>query len=253
LSEIVPLDGLLETRAAPLLCYPRFDADEAERRLRELRLMGVEALELQGRLRVGGIRVLGKGHVGVVVAARFEGASAALKIRRVDADRESFAAEAENLKMANRVSVGPRLLGVSDNFLLMELVEGEYLTEWVGGLQQSDEGRLRRVLRRLFDKARRLDRVGLDHGELSSAHRHVIVAGDEPRIIDFESASAGRRVANVTSIANYVYFNSLMRGSVEKILPVPKPDSLIEALRHYKWSPTDSSHSRFLDICGLGA
>lgn len=253
MGEIVSLDGLLQSQLALLLCYPRYDSDEGEWRLRELRSLGVEGLELRGRHRVDGMPVLGKGHVGVVVAARFEGAPVALKIRRVDADRESFDAEAENLRIANRVSVGPRLLGVSDNFLLMELVEGDYLTDWVGGLHLSDEGRLRGVLRHLLDKTRRLDLVGLDHGELSSAHRHVIVAGDDPRIIDFESASAARRVANVTSIANYIYFNSLMRGLVEERLPGPRPDALIEALRHYKWAPTDSSYSRLLDICGLGA
>ena len=120
LGEIVSLDGLLQSQLALLLCYPRYDSDEGEWRLRELRSLGVEGLELRGRHRVGGMPVLGKGHVGVVVAARFEGASAALKIRRVDADRESLDAEAENLRIANRVSVGPRLLGVSDNFLLME-------------------------------------------------------------------------------------------------------------------------------------
>ncbi len=252
MSEIVPLDGLLKTRVALLLCYPRFDADEAERRLRELQSLGVEALEFRGRHRIGEMPVLGKGHVGVVVAARFEGELVALKIRRVDADRESFDAEVENLKMVNRVSVGPRLLEASDNFLLMEFIEGEYLAEWVGGLQRSDGDHLRRVLHHLFDKARRLDSVGLDHGELSRAHRHVIVVGDEPRIIDFESASAGRRVSNVTSIAHYVYFNRVMSGSVDKIMPVPEPEALIEALRRYKRSSTDSNYSRLLDVCGLG-
>jgi len=253
LSEIIPLDGLLQSRAALIVCYPRFDADEAERRLLELRLLGVEALELRGRHRVGMVPVLGKGHVGVVVAARFGGASAALKIRRVDADRESFAAEAESLETANRVSVGPRLLGASDNFLLMELIEGDYLHDWVGGLQPSEGGRLRRVLRRLIEKARGLDLVGLDHGELSRAHRHVMVDGDEPRIIDFESASTGRRVANVTSITQYVYLNRRMRGLVGGVMPVPEPGALIEALRRYKRSPTDGSFRGLLGVCGLGA
>ena len=251
MSEIVPLDGLLQTRAALIICYPRFDVDEAERRLKELRILGVEALELRGRHKAGKVPVLGKGHVGVVVAARFGGALAALKIRRVDADRESFAAEAENLKRANRVSVGPRLKAASVNFLLMELIEGDYLPDWVGGLGPSEERRLRRVIRLLLDKARRLDSVGLDHGELSRAHRHVIVAGDEPRIIDFESASTRRRAANVTSITQYIYFNRWMRTMIERLLSTPEPEALIEALRRYKRSPTDMNYSRFLGVCGL--
>lgn len=253
MSETIPLDGLLQTRVAPLICYPRFDDDEAERRLRELHILGVEALELRGRHRVGEVPVLGKGHVGVVVAARFGGASVALKIRRVDADRESLAAEAENLKMANRVSVGPRLLAASANFLLMELVEGDYLPDWVDGLGPSDGDLLRRVLRRLLNKARRLDQVRLDHGELSRAHRHVIVAGGEPRIIDFESASTGRRAANVTSIAHYLYFTRRMRALIGGILPMPEPDALLQALRRYKRSPTDRNHGGLLNVCGLEA
>ena len=253
MSEIVPLDGLLQSRMAPLLCYPRLDADEAERRLGELRLLGVEALELRGRHRVGEVPVLGKGHVGVVVAARIGDASAALKIRRVDADRDSLAAEAESLRRANLVSVGPRLMAASSNFLLMELIEGDYLPDWVGGLGPSEERRLRRVIRLLLDKARRLDSAGLDHGELSRAHRHVIVAGDEPRIIDFESASTGRRAANVTSVAQYVYFNRRMKAMVEGLMPTPEREALIEALRRYKRSPTDGNYGGLLQVCGLRA
>jgi len=225
LGEVVPLDGLLRSRAAPLLCYPVFDADEAGRRLGELRALGVEALEFRGRHRVGAAPVLGKGHVGVVVAARIRGAPAAVKIRRVDADRGSLEAEAESLGRANRVSVGPRLLGA----------------------------RLRRVLRLLLDKARRLDAAGLDHGELSRAQRHVIVSGDGPRIIDFESASAGRRAANVTSIAHYIFFSGRMRGMVGGLMPVPESGVLIGALRRYRRSPSDGSYLGLLRACGLCA
>lgn len=253
MCEVIPLDKLLQSRAAPLICYPRLDVDEAERRLRELRHLGVEALELRGRHRVGDVPILGKGHVGVVVAARVDGAAAALKIRRVDADRESFAAEAENLKRANRVSVGPRLLEASANFLLMELIEGDYLTDWIEKLDPSEEGYLRRVIRRLLDKARRLDLAGLDHGELSRAHRHVIVVGDEPRIIDFESASTCRRVSNVTSIAHYIYFNRRMSSLMEGLLPTPEPEALLQALKRYKRSPTDGNYSGLLGVCGLSA
>lgn len=254
MSEIVSLDGLLQSRMAPLISYPVFNADEAERRLKELRILGVEALELRGRHKIGEVPVLGKGHVGVVVAARTSGAtSAALKIRRIDADRDSFAVEADNLRMANDVSVGPRLIGSSLNFLLMELIEGDYLPDWVGGLGPSEECLLRHVIRLLLDKARRLDSVGLDHGELNRAHRHVIVTRDEPRIIDFESASTGRSVANVTSVAHYVFFNRQMMAKVDGLLLTPEREALIEALRRYKWSPTDENYGGLLQICGLRA
>jgi putative serine/threonine protein kinase len=253
LNEIIPLDKLLKSRGAHLICYPHFDADEAIQRLGELRPLGVVSLELGGRHRIFEAPVLGKGHVGVVLKARLEKGSAALKIRRTDANKASLVSEAENLAKANRVSVGPRLLDVSDNFLLMELIEGEYLADWVQRIQPPDIDRLYHVLRLLIEKARRLDLIGLDHGELSRAHRHVIIAEDEPRIVDFESAGIGRRVANITSIAHYIYFNNQMRKSIEELIFTPEPEALIGALGRYKRSPTEGNYIHILEVCGLGA
>jgi len=251
LSEAIPLGGLLASRARFLLSYPRYDEEEAERRLDELRGLGIGSLVLGGPHVIDGVPVLGKGHVGVVLAALLGGRRVALKVRRVDADRPSLEAEAARLGVANRVSVGPGLLGVSRNFMVMELVEGEYLVDWVGGLGPSDGGILRRVLKGLLEKARRLDVVGLDHGELVRAHRHVIVAGGEPRIIDFESASTSRRCANVTSIVQYLFFNRRMAGLVERVLPVPERVGLIGALRGYRRAPSEEGFRRVLEACGL--
>jgi putative serine/threonine protein kinase len=39
--------------------------------------------------------------------------------------------EAEMLKKANSVGVGPKLLGVSKNFLLMQFIDGKLLPEWL--------------------------------------------------------------------------------------------------------------------------
>lgn len=253
MNDSIHLDQLLKSRGAQLICYPYFDTDEAMRRIVELRSLGVVALELGGMHRILEVPVLGKGHVGVVVMARLEKGHAALKIRRTDADRASLVKEAENLARANKVSVGPRLLDVSDNFLLMELIEGEYIADWVQRIQPPDVGLLHHVLKLLMDKARRLDLIGLDHGELSRAHRHVIVARNEPRIIDFESSSIGRRVSNVTSIAHYICFNNKMRKSVERFFFIPEPEVLVGALSRYKQLPSDWNYSHLLGVCGLGA
>ncbi|MEE8355239.1 MAG: serine/threonine protein kinase, partial [Candidatus Bathyarchaeia archaeon] len=155
----------------------------------ELEEMGVSALILKGRHAINGVPIMGKGHVGIAMAALLGGEEVAVKLRRADADRASMEAEGEYLRLANGASVGPRLLGVSREVLAMELVEGSYLVDWVRGLGPEDVGRLRGVLLDLMEQARRLDEAGLDHGELSSARRHVIVSGGVAMIVDFESAS----------------------------------------------------------------
>ncbi|UCH57591.1 MAG: serine/threonine protein kinase [Candidatus Bathyarchaeota archaeon] len=251
MSEVISIDGLIGSRAGFLLSYPRFDEERAMERLGELRGLGVMAVELRGRHMVEGVPVLGKGHVGVVLAARVGGRPAALKVRRVDSNRGTLEKEAEHLRVANGVSVGPRLIDVSWNFLLMELIEGEYLVDWVGGLGPEDVVILGRVIEDLLDRAHRLDLVGLDHGELSSAHRHVMVAGGVPRIIDFESASTGRRCSNVTSVTQYLFFNRRMQERVGRVLGLPERGALLEALAAYKSGPSRERLGALKLVLGL--
>ena len=103
----------------------------------------------------------------------------------------------------------------------------------------------------LLEKARRLDEIGLDHGELSRAHRHIIVSGGEPRLIDFESASTERRVSNITSLTQYLFINRRMRRLISRVIEPPEIQPLIEALKRYKQEPSEENYRRILEVCGL--
>jgi len=251
LDETVPLEGLLESPAGGLLSWPRFDRGLAEGRLEGLRGLGVEAYVPRGEQRIGGVPVLGKGRVGVVFAAIFRGCVVAVKARRTDSDRASMEGEAGLLRMANGVGVGPRTLASSDDFIVMDLVEGEYLPDWLEGLGPGDGSLLRVVLGRLLGKARRLDSIGLDHGELVRPRRHVIVSGDEPRIIDFESASTVRRPSNVTSLSHFLFHGGGGAGIVGGFLRFGRGE-LVGALRAYKREPSEGSYIDVLRVVGLG-
>jgi putative serine/threonine protein kinase len=251
LSDIIPLGALLESHAGFLLSYPLGDPERGRVVRGELELMGVSALIFKGRHAIDGVPILGKGHVGIVVVGLLDGEEVAIKLRRADADRASMEAEGKYLRVANGVSVGPQLLGVSPEVLAMELVEGDYLVDWVGGLEPGDAGLLRGLLVDLMEQACRLDIAGLDHGELSNARRHVIVSGSVGRIVDFESASVSRRCSNVTSMAQYLFFNRRMAGGVEGVLSLPDRDSLVGALSAYRWWPGEASFRRVLAASDL--
>jgi hypothetical protein len=60
------------------------------RRLDELRRLGVKELVYLGRQKIGSVSVLGKGCVGIVIGARINSRTIALKIRRTDADRNKY-------------------------------------------------------------------------------------------------------------------------------------------------------------------
>ena len=227
--------SLSEEKCRRLICYPECTDEEAENRVLELRQLEIDSICFTGQKRVLNIPVLGKGCVGLVVVAFRGREKVALKIRRTDANRSTMQHEAEMLRRANEVDVGPRLLGASDNFLVMEYIEGFLLPEWLGSTEGGDTRKtLSLILRRVLEQVWRLDMGGLDHGELSNASKHIIVAEDKvPYLVDFETASVSRRVSNVTSLCQYLFvggkISHLFRAKLDFDI-----EELIGALRIYK-------------------
>jgi len=237
-----------------VLCYPRESPGELEARLEELRQLGVEGLTSRGRVLIGHVRVLGKGCVGIVVEALTAVGRAVLKVRRVDADRPSLEGEAKVLKKVNEMSIGPRLLGYTRDFILMELVEGPHLEEWLSEVEAMPQGCVEEVLRSLLTQCHRLDAVGVDHGELSRAGRHVIVSPRGPVIIDFESSSLTRRPRNLSSITQYLVIRSGAWPKIARRLGVEaRAEEVFKLLRSYKQEPCEEVFKELLSLLGLKA
>ena len=229
----VPLDIIRGTRYSKLLTYPFADDAELETRLSELAAIGVSAIRFVGSSTLDGLEILGKGCVGLVTEAIVEGELVALKVRRLDADRPSMHEEARLQRLANSVEVGPRLITATKNFLLMEFFDGIPLFRWANGPARRD-GAVKEVLSKLLNACFRLDAIGLDHGELSHAPKNVLIGRDgQACIVDFESASTVRRVANVTSLLQYFLF-----GTISKTLRMPtmfpQRRKILRALSQYK-------------------
>jgi len=246
----VTLEKLSEEPYASVICYPRPSKAELKVRLTELQKLGVKTLEFNGEKEVFNIPVLGKGCVGIVILAYINGEKAALKARRVDADRSRMQQEAEMLKKANSVRVGPRLLGASKNFLLMQFIDGDLLPKWLKKLK--GKAQVRKVLRDVLEQCWRLDEAGLDHGELSHAPKHIIIdQKDEPFIVDFETASANRKSSNVTSICQFLFLSGVVGKKVAEKLGRKDKKAIINALKNYKNDKTRENFERTLMACGL--
>ncbi|HEU4604734.1 MAG TPA: RIO1 family regulatory kinase/ATPase [Nitrososphaera sp.] len=226
----------------PLVCYPRFSESEYSDRIAEMESLGVTSIALGGRTTINGVRVAGKGQVGLVLRAKIGNKTCALKIRRLDADRKSMDEEARLHRIANGAGVGPRLEGHSKNLVAMEFVDGQSIVDWVGN---APKGKLRRMARSVLEQCYSLDRAGLDHGELSRLNRHVIVAGN-PYIIDFESASTARKTSNVTAAAQSIFLHGAVAGMVQKTLQANREKALL-ALKIYKRGQTRANFDAVLD------
>ena len=249
-GEVVSLEALQEMEQIKILGYPRCEQEELKRRLEELERLGVKALEFTGEKSVFGVPVLGKGCVGIVVLAYTSSGRTALKIRRVDADRKGMFHEAEMLKKANTVDVGPKLLETSENFLLMQLIEGTHFPEWIESLGEKEaQPRVRLVLEDVLEQCHRLDDAGLDHGELSNAPKHILVdADDQPFLVDFETASINRRVSNVTSVCQYLLLGSKIAHKVREKLGKLDEKELVNTLRAYKHEITRENFEKIKEM-----
>lgn len=238
---------------AGLLTYPHFDEGQYVARLEELRGLGVTSLVTGGRTTIGGTRIAGKGNVGLVMKAKVRGGRVcALKIRRLDANRGSMLEEARLHAIANRAGVGPLLLGHSENFMLMEYAGERSIADWAASFDGGnvDKKSASAVARSVLEQCYRLDRAGIDHGELSHLDNHVIVSddgGDRATIIDFESASTGRKMGNVSAAGQSLFVSGIVAASMGRMLAIDR-ERAIAALKRYKWEQTRENFEALLSI-----
>jgi len=252
-KQTVPLEKLTETKQGQVLCYPRCEQTELEKRIEELKSLKVTGLEFSGNRSVFDVPVLGKGCVGIVVVAQTGSQRAALKIRRLDADRKEMFHEGEMLRRANSIGIGPKLIEVSNNFLLMELIEGTNFPEWAESRKNSKtKMRIRKVIKKVLEQCYQLDQLGLDHGELSNASKHIIVdKNDIPHLIDFETSSINRKVSNVTCVCQYLLLGSQTAEKLKGKIGELNKKEIINKLRIYKQNKSKENFEKILETVEL--
>lgn len=218
---------------AKVLCYPRPTSICFKERIRELKRIGVTDIFLGGPSKITNeLKVLGKGTVGIVVKGVWRNKLVAIKVRRVDANREELSREAFILSLVNRLGIGPRLYTYSKDFLIMEYVKGVPIYQY---LNECDVREARKIILEILRQCRELDRAGIDHGELSRADKHIYITKEgKVYLIDFETASTLRKPSNVTSICSYLFFKrTKMSERIRKVLDIDI-EKLRWALREYK-------------------
>jgi putative serine/threonine protein kinase len=234
---------------APLISYPREITDrELMERLKELEILNVSSILPGGRVQIGKFNILGKGSVGLVVRVENKNNNkpCALKIRRSDANRSSMEREAKLQKAANSIGVGPTIIGYSGNFILMELIDGSSIGEWINhhGITRDQ---IRKVVINTLEQCYKLDRANIDHGELSHITRHVLVSeNSNSHIIDFDTSSTHRKTSNVTAAAHSLLLSGLVSKRIIDMIQIANREKIIELLRVYKWNQTRTTFDKIL-------
>ena len=230
------------------LSYPSRELEYALMILKELCEIGVDGIYVEVE-RDGELLKLGKGYRGIVFKGRMGGEDVALKVLRTDSTLSDLFKEAENTKFANSVGIGAKLRASNKHVMVLEYIDGVDLDTWLRELEIREVQPLKKVLASCFRQARTLDEIGLDHGELSDAKRHIILRRDlSPVIIDFGKASKRRRPSNVTSLFSYVTFGR-HSNKILQMLGLSRPP--IESSKMYKHRMDEPSFNKLLNSLNL--
>ena len=135
--SFISIKKFTEEPYSKILGYPNATKRQIKSRINELEKLKVKSICLTGPTTIGNLEILGKGYVGVVVLVKRGNKEVALKIRRTDSQRENMKNESILLKLVNSVNVGPKIIDVSKNFLVMEYIEGEKFSNWIEMLKGS--------------------------------------------------------------------------------------------------------------------
>ena len=220
-----------------ILIFPEGKQSEIKKRIIELKKLGITHVSFTGPLQIEKCHILGKGYVGMVVLAKKDNNIVALKIRRVDSPRKNMTNEAKLLKIANKIDIGPKFIKNSKNFLIMEYIEGEKIIDWAKKPEKKS-GEICSVLNNILRECYLLDSIGLDHGELSTIDKHVIIGKNKNTIIDFESSSTDRKPSNVTGATQAILIGTGLAKIIQKKVKLPAKSKIISLTREYKKNPT---------------
>ena len=138
-----------------------------------------------------------------------KGKKFALKVEKGKSPRKDFLRkETENLKSANSINVGPELIGYDSESkaVLMEFIEGVTFEKYLFETNVSKK-QLHKVITELLKQAKKMDEIGLDHGQLAGRGSNILVMKNKPVLIDFEKASQVRKPGNFNQLKSFLFFN----------------------------------------------
>ncbi|MEM1254296.1 MAG: serine/threonine protein kinase [Cyanobacteria bacterium P01_H01_bin.21] len=251
MAAVLSLEQFWYSPARQLLAYPSGDDSVLTHRWQELQTYNLDAIYSYGPQTLAGLEILGLGYCGVVLKVRHHGRDRVLKIRRESASRTSLNTEADMLIRANTVDVGPHHIAHSDNFLLMDYIDGPMLVDWLQQTEPQSAEAIHKVVVQLTHQAYRLDQLGLDHGALRCITAHALVGATNPVLIDFSGASLDRRPANVTTLVQGLFISTQISQLLQPWFPQLNQSELIQCLRIYKQRPSLVQLNLLLAYLGL--
>ncbi len=234
-----------------VICYPHFDLIDYIKKVEDLLSLDLKFVILEGNTILYNDKILGKGCEGIVLKVQnIKEDFLALKIRRTDSCRITMKNEYDFYNLANRYNIGPIVYSYTANMLLMQFLEGLSIENWF--LQTKlDSNMIKTVVIDILNQCFLLDKINLDHGQLNKLYNHIIVSPYDLKctIIDFESASKLRRVSNLTSAFQGIFFKGVISRQIQKHINYEnKKIEFLKLLQEYKRNISKDSFNSLISL-----
>jgi len=189
-----------------------------------------------------------KGWRGIVRKEMRKGRAVCIKSPRGKIKGAGLENEWNALRKANKREIGPKAIEFSEGKLMMEFAEGKEFRDWIGTASSEE---IRKAVPEILRQGRELDKIGLDHGQLSWAPKHIII-GDKVTLIDFDRASEKRQANNLTSLIGFLMLNPKGRwaGKIRDALGIEegKMGEIKGILREYREKKKEKEYRRMLEF-----
>jgi putative serine/threonine protein kinase len=178
------------------------------------------------------VDLFARGKRGIIFKADYRGKVVVVKVPRPSSDAPNTSLlEARYLEKANDLGIGPKLYASSDDYVIMEFIEGSLIGDFLRDISIPVD-KVLYVLLGIFHQLVTLDKSGLNKFELTNPYKHIIVKPNfEPILIDFERARYTQRPKNVTQFTQYL--------ASKNILPLLQEKGLLVDLIKFKSAISD--------------
>ncbi|HIP17635.1 MAG TPA: serine/threonine protein kinase [Methanothermococcus okinawensis] len=184
------------------------------------------------------LEIIGKGHRGVVFKGIFKNKIVAIKVPRINSKNTVYH-EGSILEETNLLNIGPKVYKFSNNYLIMEYIEGINLKDYLSQ-KYIDKKEYIAIIENTLKQCLRLDFHKINHGEIQGGKHIIINNKDESKlkvcIIDFDKSRRGRITHNFTSAISLFFTKSHISRRTFEILNISKDErnQILDITKLYK-------------------
>ena len=180
---------------------------------------------------VKNLKFFSKGKRGLIYTGNFKKTKAAIKIKNPKSEVPGrIHIEGHNLKIVNKLKIGPKLLKAADDYIIYKFVEGTLFPEF---LEKATKKDTISIIKQLFSQMRTLDKNQFNKEEMANPYKHIIVTKKKKAVlIDFERGNKTLRPHNVTQFIQYLVSSSLSPILLKKGIKIDKKEMLSLAQKY---------------------